>query len=323
MRTVQTEVRFPLASVKPLERLAAYREHCLTQTRLAFQTGGRRPREKSPVSGVPLEPVGQVEGFTYARCPESGSLFLLELPEPAAWEKLLGEVSRYRHSPEAFHQGLAVTRNDHVHFPKLEWIQETLRLQGVSRPRILEVVTPPGDLSALLRECGSFSEVGVQEEMALAHWGSGKGEGGRFQAAILPESLDRVDDPAGLLQGVRSFLSEGGLLFVTALVSSGFDMEALGLRNRYLYPPDRTNCFSLEGLKRLLEQAGFTLLEASTPGVLDVEIVQAHLQADPSLPLTGFERQVVLGSPEVRQRFQAFLQETGLSSFARLAARRR
>ena len=136
------------------------------------------------------------------------------------------------------------------------------------------------------------------------------------------ESLDRVDDPRGLLKGASRRLAGGGLLFVTALVASGFDLQVLGLKSRYLYPPDRTNCFSLKGLQRLIESEGFRMLEVSTPGVLDVEIVQAHIQADPSVSLSRFERQIAESDAETRAEFQSFLQRRALSSFARVVARK-
>jgi hypothetical protein len=143
-----------------------------------------------------------------------------------------------------------------------------------------------------------------------------------IQAAVLLESLDRVHHPQHVLRRVAGCLEEGGLLFVTALVASGFDLAVLGLKNLYLYPPDRMNCFSLHGLLRLLEQSGFESVEVSTPGVLDVQIVRAHLQRDPALPLSMFERQLV-GMHEEGQAVQAFLQQSRLSSFARIVASKR
>ena len=320
MRSIQTSVTVPLDSVKPLDGLLTYRARCLGLTRHALRSGVTRRRTASPVGGVRLEPVGDVEGFAYARCPESGSLFLVELPEAPRWAQLLAQVSRLRHSPEAFHSGIAQSRTDHVYTPKLEWIRDTLRLQGIERPRVLEVTTAPSDFTALLNASGVCAEVMTVDEMAL-RTGRASAAVGQAQAAVLLESLDRVDDPVALIQAVARCVEAGGLVFVTALVSSGFDLSVLGLRNLYLYPPDRTNCFSLQGLKRLWLQEGFSLVEVSTPGMLDVEFVQRHLEHDPSLPLSAFERQLLEADRETHDAFQAFLQQQGFSSFARLVAK--
>lgn len=318
VRSIQTRQSFPLASVKPLERLAGYRDFCLRATRERLGRS-RRPCRLSPVSGKPLELVGEVEGLPYGLCGETGSLFLAEVCEPEGWAELLAETSRYRHAPDRLDGDLSQSRTDNVYAPKLDWIRDTLTLQGIRNPRILEAVTPPSDLSSLLRECRSFADVRSVNEMALAH---GAAQENSAEAIVMLESLDRVDDPAGLLRGASTQLVSGGLLFVTALVASGFDVEVLRLKNQYLYPPDRTNCFSLGGLQRLLESQGFKLLEVSTPGVLDVEIVQAHLRADPTAAVSRFERGIAEADPETRSEFQTFLQRRGLSSFARVVARK-
>lgn len=321
MRSIQTSMAFPLSSVKPLDRLLSYRTYCLSETRKALQ-GSTYRRQRSPIGGAILEPVGEVEGLAYARCPETGSLFLAELPaESGRWATLLAQTCRYRHSPAAFHADLAQSRTDNVYAPKLEWIRDTLRLQGLERPRMLEVMTPPSDFTPLLKESGMFATVLAVDEQSLVATPRRPGQDSA-EAAVLLESLDRVEDPAALLQAVAERLTDRGLVFVTALVASGFDVTVLGLRNLYLYPPDRTNCFTVQGLSQLLERSGFTLVEVSTPGVLDVAIVKAHLQQDPLLDLPAFERQLIAADQDTHEAFQAFLQQQGLSSFARMVARR-
>lgn len=319
MWSIETDQTFPLSSVKPFDGLTPYRARCVSETRLACAAGTRR-RATSPVSGSPLLPAGAVEGFEYLRCPDTGSLFLAELAPPASWSELLSRVSRYRQSSGTFHAGIAEARQEHVHSPKLEWIRSSLRMQGMVQPAALHVATPPSEATGLLEACGAFRRVTVVNEMDLGPHSMADRE--QFGAAVLFESLDRVDDPAALLAAVHRGLLPGGLVFVTALVCSGFDVAALGLKNLYVYPPDRTNCFSLSGLERLLQREGFVLLEVSTPGVLDVEIVQTHLRADPALPLSEFERQVCLADQETRQAFQTFLQQNRMSSFARLIGRK-
>lgn len=320
MRSVETTQTFLLSSVKPLEEIAGYRNRCLALTREFVRRSATR-REHSPVTGEPLVPYGKVEDLSYGQCPATGSLFLMEMTCAEEWAKLLSQVARLRHSPEGFHRHLAQSRMDHVYAPKLEWVEETIRLQQIAHPRVLEVATALSDFTQLLKESGSFSEVLSEDETALAVSSPAKASS-RAHAAVLLESLDRSVNPAGLLAGLRDRVEEGGLLFVTALVASGFDFQLLGLRNAYLVPPDRANCFTLKGLLELLVRHGFTPLEVSTPGVLDVEVVRAHCQKDPTVPLSKFERQILEGDDHTRWVFQSFLQQQGMSSFARIAARR-
>ncbi len=321
MRSVQTQSLFTLSAVKPLDGLLRYRAFCVAATSRVLQ-GGTQRLTHAPGSGDPLAQYGDVEQIRYLRNPRDGSVFLADRPTPAAWKALLSEVSRYRHSPEAFHADLSQSRLDHVYAPKLEWIEDALRLQEIHRPSILEAMVAPSNFTTFLEESRSFAEVLVMDEMELASKPENALPTPRVGAAVLLESLDRALDPAALLQGVVSRVESGGLIFVTALVSSGFDFQVLGLHNRYLTPPDRANCFSLSGLLALLRQSGLAPLEVSTPGVLDVEIIRAHLHHEPSLPLSEFERQLLTADEQTQEAFQTFLQQQGLSSFARIVTRK-
>lgn len=319
MWSSETRRTFSLSAVKPLDGMAPYRDYCLGATRKALKNASVR-RDKSPITGIRLESFGEIAAFEYARCPDTGSLFLSLLPAQEIWGDLLKDVNRYRQSPTAFHSEIALSRRENVYLPKLDWIQSTLVLEGLHLPSLVEVAPPPSEFLPILKDSKIFSEVISLDETRLASAGRLAGEIG---SAVLPESLDRAHDPAALINGVAEYLRPGGLIFVTALVSSGFDVALLGGRNVYLYPPDRTNCFSLMGLEMLLARSGFELLEVSTPGVLDVEIVRAHLDRDPTIPLSAFERQLLNRSANVQSAFQTFLQQNSMSSFARLVGRKK
>lgn len=320
MILTETNIAFPLSSVKPLEGMVAYRQFCLDLIKKALSVKSIS-RELCPINGKKLIPAGTLDGLPYGRCPETNSLFLMTMPPPSAWAQVLTEANRKRQSPEGFHSSIAGSRAENVYLPKLDWIQNTLRIQEFSKPTLIEIITPPSRFTSLLKSSGGFRDVIAVNEMDVVM--GKKIDGVEPQAAVLLESLDRVSDPTALLSAVHAALSKDGLLFLTALVSSGFDMQILGFNNLYLYPPDRTNCFTLKGLEMFLEKNGFKLLEVSTPGVLDVEIVQAHLKRDPTIKLSNFEQHLISAGDDSKKAFQAFLQKSGLSSFARLVGRKK
>ena len=316
MRSIQSSFVLPLSAVKPLESLRAYRDFCLSETRKALSGATTVRREKCFSCDVPLVPGGTVDGLEYDACPECASFFLRLRTDSAQWANLLRKVSDYKKSPNAFHSTISASRNENVYRPKVEWIQHTLRLHGIARPRLIEAMTLPSPFTSFLKESGAFEEI-----VPMAETGEMTSPIATAGAAVLLESLDRVPDPAALLRAVVAKVDRGGLVFVTALVSSGFDIAALGLNNLYVYPPDRTNCFSVTGLVKLLKSCGLTPVEVSTPGVFDVEIVRAHVQQDRALKLSGFESRIIEADLEKREAFQTFLQENLMSSFARIVGR--
>lgn len=318
MQSIQIGQNFDLAKVKPLEGLLQYREYCIQSTKRAL-AGGSWARKASPISNEPLEPWATIEGLEYGRCPQTGSLFLTSLPFAADWAQLLATISQYRFS-KAFHADIKQSRVKNVYEPKKIWIEDTLRMHGFQGPHVLEVATPPSELFHLLKSSDFFGEVLVGDEMRLS---AGQEKIKNFDAAVLLESLDRVDQPGNLLKNLSSSLKKGGLIFVTALVASGFDAVVLGQKNVYLHPPDRANFFSMDGLQQLLLSNGFELLEVSTPGILDVEIVKSHWMQKRTPPLSEFERRLLESEPSLQAMFQDFLQRSCLSSFARMVGRKR
>ena len=320
MLSVQTSKTFPLSSVKPLGSIREYRSFCLEVTREALAQGPLQKRTRSPFGNAVMEHFGEVGGLTYCRCPITGSLFLEQLPPAEIWSRLLKQVAQRRSSSQSFHSSLVGSRTDNVYVPKLDWVIDFLKMQDHDRTRILEVVTPPSSFTRLLTDSGVFERVSTVDEMSLI---SADIALEAMEAAVLLESLDRVCEPRLLLEQLRRWLVPGGLVFISAVVSSGFDVAVLGTRDLYLYPPDRANCFSLKGLRSLLEDQGFELLEVSTPGVLDLEVVNAHAKDDPKLALSDFERQLVKSDAQTSEAFQSFLQQSGLSSFARVVGKKK
>lgn len=138
------------------------------------------------------------------------------------------------------------------------------------------------------------------------------------------EVADHTSDVGGLMNFANQVLTDGGLCFLTTILSSGFDLQVLWEQADNLYPPDRLNCFSMKGLKILFEKHGFECLEFSTPGILDVEIVAKAMQANPTLDVPRFVRDLVKNSGEEAKRsFQEFLQSACMSSYGRILLRKK
>jgi len=145
----------------------------------------------------------------------------------------------------------------------------------------------------------------------------------RADVVSLLESVDRAADVGRLIQGVVNALPAGGLCFVTTTLGSGFDIQALWGDSPIIFPPDRLNLLTVEGWEALASGAGLEIIEFSTPGLFDVEIVRRHREAVRG-GLPRFLDYLVGGRDrQVRGEFQQFLQKSRLSSHGRILLRRR
>ena len=64
------------------------------------------------------------------------------------------------------------------------------------------------------------------------------------------------------------------------------------------------------------------MIDVSTPGTLDVDIVRNIVQADPGVEVPAFVRMLVNADEETRQSFQTFLVTQRMSSHVRCLLRR-
>jgi SAM-dependent methyltransferase len=137
------------------------------------------------------------------------------------------------------------------------------------------------------------------------------------------EVLDHTSDPDALMKRVSGFLKKGGLCFLTAILASGFDLQMLWDKAENIFPPDRLNVFSVEGLKSLFMRHNLECLEFSTPGILDVEIVAKAMERYPDFHIPKFFEYILNNrDEECKINLQEFLQNNLLSSYGRILVRK-
>jgi hypothetical protein len=137
------------------------------------------------------------------------------------------------------------------------------------------------------------------------------------------EVVERLYDPYAFLTFISQRLVSGGLLFLTTLSISGFDLSLLRGKARNLLPPTHITILSYSGIQSIMKRSGFEVLELSTPGRLDVAIVLDALQRAPEIQIPAFIRSILLNrGRHVHEAFQDFLQQANLSSHVWVVGRK-
>lgn len=133
------------------------------------------------------------------------------------------------------------------------------------------------------------------------------------------EVIDYTSDVEGLFNVIKNILVPGGLCLITTLSMSGFDLQALWGNSLSIIPLDRINVLSKKGLNLLFNRHGFEIIEYSTPGLLDTDIVKNAIEKDKELPVSRFIKTLIdEGDEQLYKDFQNFLQINRLSSFTRI-----
>lgn len=93
-----------------------------------------------------------------------------------------------------------------------------------------------------------------------------------YVVLILSE-MDRVADPARLLQTIKGNAPKGTLVFIASSCADGLEYEILGVNSPSFIPLDRLTIFSIRGIETLAARLGFSIREVATPGRRDAIIL--------------------------------------------------
>lgn len=153
--------------------------------------------------------------------------------------------------------------------------------------------------------------------------------------SILQETTERLDtadvilymnqlqhevNPINTLRELKKRLGGDGILILNTRLGSGFDILTLKGSMDQVFPYEHIMLPSKKGLEILLDQAGFELLEITTPGTRDMESVLRNRERIESGNF--FVKYLLQTSDQsVLRDFQKFLQKSGLSSFVQVVAR--
>jgi len=277
------------------------------------------------------------EGFDYNLCPACGSLYASPRPAPAAQADYAINSEAVKFWSTHFYRQTAEARREMIFRPRAALVADFVKHGLVERRQVFaDIGAGYGLFMQELATLNVFKRIlGVEPDSRLARicrargfeviekWAEDIAEGevaADFAAAY--EVLEHVFDPLTFLRACKRMLQPGGVLLLTTLSIDGFDLQVLWEHSRSISPPQHLNLPSVSGVKKLVERSGMEVIEISTPGQLDVDIVRNMIYAHPALVVARFARIIALADDETRRDFQAFLQIHRLSSHLRCIIRR-
>jgi hypothetical protein len=219
------------------------------------------------------------------------------------------------------YQGEAALRRERNWEELLNWICfRSYRYLGQRGIKILDF----GNRYAKLAEKIENSDfcLGYELRDTIIDYNSNKPFSAGEQADVILNinNLQQTVDPLEDINRIAAGLRKGGLMFFSARIGTGFDILTMREHSK-VFPFEHVFLPSMDLLTGIFNQAGFKVLEVSTPGTLDVIFVKENkefLNEEES-----FIKYMMDGCPvDVLQDFQRFLQKSGLSSYAQIVARK-
>lgn len=280
-------------------------------------------------------------GFEYVSCLACGTLYVSPRPTAEMINRFYRESDSSRYWAEKFFPLTAAARMEAIFRPRAKMISDLVERFGAPRPRVLaDVGAGIGLFLDAAKETDAFDEVvGIEPGQDLAKVCRQRGHrvieapveevsGDDVRASVVTsfEVFEHLSDPKAFLESKARLLMPGGLLIFTTLTVSGFDLQVLWDQSKSISPPHHINFASVQGFGDLVRRCGLDLVDVSTPGKLDLDIVRNMLIEDENLSVPRFVRtmlrETAAADVNLGEDFQRFLQAHRLSSHACVVARK-
>jgi hypothetical protein len=275
-------------------------------------------------------------GLQYAECTKCNTLYISPRPDDRALEHYYAHSTARKYWREELSKQTKKKRKEKIIKPRIEWILGSTEEYLPGAVHIVDINTDQygyiealGDTQlfkrkTLLNPFLTLDDVRLNGRIHIVSSPFQEATlDGEVDVITLFEVADRTANVDELFGKMYRMLREDGLCFMTDILISGFDLQTLWDKAENIFPPDRLNVFSVEGLKALFRRHRFECLEFSTPGILDVEIVEKAIEHHPEVKVSRFTEYLLRNrSVETRKSFQEFLQKNLLSSYGRILLRK-
>jgi SAM-dependent methyltransferase len=321
------------AEIRPEKLFADYLALCEQDTHTYF-ADARRHYGKCPACDAMGAPAFSKHGFDYELCSKCYTLFVNPRPPAEAFSKYYMEAPSSKFWATTFYRETAAARREKLWKPKARSVLDTLERYHAATYAVVDIGGGYGLFAEEMREL-SGQKVTVIEpaphlaavcrektlpvvEKFLEHVGERDlPRGGK--AFVSFELFEHLHSPAAFLAHLRELMMVGDLFIFTTLSGAGVDIQALWQDSKSVSPPHHLNFLNPVSIRTLLERLGLQVLEVTTPGKLDVDILvnnQAHIK-------DRFWRTFVASaSEEAKQQWQNLIAASGWSSHMMVTCRK-
>jgi SAM-dependent methyltransferase len=136
------------------------------------------------------------------------------------------------------------------------------------------------------------------------------------------EITEHLLEPARFFKKCLSLLKRDGVFFLTTLNGKGFDIRMLWENSKSVFPPHHLNFFNTYSIELLLKKVGFEVVDKSTPGLLDWDIIEGMIKNE-NVNLDRFWLDFAEeGSAKAKKELQEWIIRNKLSSHMSVVAKK-
>lgn len=301
-----------------------------TQTFFADTPRGELPCPACRTAG---EHVFEKNGFSYAECQKCLTLYVNPRPEWGAFERYYTDSPSTRYWATTFYKETEKARREKIWKPKAELIKDKIARFADVR-EIVDIGGGYGTFAEEIRRITGFNVTIVEPSKHLAEVCRRKGfkviekflenidrgdMGDSKRCFVSFELFEHLYDPGDFLKCLNKLMNNGDLFVFTTLNGTGVDIRVLWEHSKAVSPPHHLNFFNPRSIRMLLESRGFEPMEITTPGKLDINIIENNIRhVSDRFWLTFFQ----IASEEDKQDLQEYVSSHLLSSHMMVVGRK-
>lgn len=285
-----------------------------------------RTAVRCPACGTSGEHVFDKHGFSYRQCPDCLTLYVSPRPPAESINRYYREADSVKYWASTFYQETAEARREKLWRPKARMVREVLNRIGAAEHALIDIgggygifaeeyqaltgatvtVVEPGP--ALANACRA-KRLNVVESFLESLSSEALPTGARAFASF--ELFEHLHDPALFLRHLRRLMCPGDAFLFTTLSGTGLDIQVLWEQSKSVSPPHHLNFFNPHSVRLLLEAEGLKVIEISTPGKLDMDILCNNRDLIRDRFWRALTQQF---NDDDKERWQSFIADNGYSS---------
>jgi SAM-dependent methyltransferase len=264
--------------------------------------------------------------FAYCLCEKCQTLFVSPRPEAEAFNDYYTNSPSSKYWATTFYKETAEARRQFIWEPKAQLISEVLDKYRSTQHQVIDIgggygifaeemqkifsekviiVEPAPHLADVCRKKGFIVIEKFLEDMVATDVPNGS------KTFVSFELFEHLHDPEKFLQNLLTLMNSGDIFIFTTLSSTGLDIQVLWENSPSVSPPHHLNFFNPDSVGILLEKSGYDLLEVSTPGKLDIDILSNNGDKVKDQFWKTFLQKA---GDDCKQKWQSMITQSGWSS---------
>ncbi|MBI3773318.1 MAG: class I SAM-dependent methyltransferase [Gammaproteobacteria bacterium] len=304
------------------------------QDTINFFSDAKRVKGRCPACNEVGEFSFEKFGFEYEVCPSCHTLFVNPRPIAGAFTKYYTESLSSKFWATTFYKETAAARREKLWKPKARLVLDAMACYSATGYTIIDigggyglfaeemrdlsgrpitVIEPGSHLAGVCRE----KSLAVIEKFLECVDVADLPDGPRVFVSF--ELFEHLHDPSAFLKHLKGLMDSGDLFLFTTLSGSGVDIQVLWENSKSVSPPHHLNFFNPSSIRALIERTGLEMLDVTTPGKLDIDILvnsQVHIK-------DRFWRTfIATATDDAKEKWQELIAASGWSSHMMVICRK-